>query len=91
MPRWGGPDPRALAAKVQAEGGFAITLSGLRHWVPVPKAAAPFLPALAAERSFGEIAKAARMDWFAFAATFGPAYRALVGANLLHCSKGLAR
>jgi len=91
VPRWGGPDPRALAAKVQAEGGFAITLSGLRHWVPVPKAAAPFLPALAAERSFGEIAKAARMDWFAFASTFGPAYRALVGANLLHCSKGLAR
>ncbi len=91
VPRWGGPDPRALASKVQAEGGFAISIAGLRHWVPIPKAAAGFLPALAAERSFGEIAKAARMDWFAFASTFGPAYRALVGVNLLHCSKGLGR
>ncbi|MDF2234239.1 class I SAM-dependent methyltransferase [Albimonas sp. CAU 1670] len=91
VPRWGGPDPRALAKKVHEEGGFAIAMAGLRHWVPIPKSAAPFLPAMAAERSFGEIARAARMDWFAFASTFGPAYRALVGVNLLHCSKGLAR
>ncbi len=90
VPRLKELDPRALARKVQADGGFRITVAGLAHWVEIPRSSAPLIAALGGGGSFGDIARAARLDWFAFAQAFGPAWRALTGVNLLRCSRGLA-
>lgn len=90
VPRLKDLDPRALARKVQADGGFRITVAGLAHWVEIPRQSAPLIAALGQGRSFGDIARAARLDWFAFAQAFGPAWRALTGVNLLRCSQDLA-
>jgi hypothetical protein len=39
----------------------------------------------------GDIAAAARLDWLAFAAAWGPVHRGLTGFNLLHYSQGARR
>ncbi|MAS45306.1 MAG: methyltransferase [Rhodobacteraceae bacterium] len=89
VPRLNGLEAGALARKVAQDGGFRITVSGLRHWVEIPKPAAPLLARIGGGRSLGDIAKGAGLDWFAFAQAFGPAVRALTGVNLLRFSKGL--
>jgi hypothetical protein len=91
VPRLNGIDPRQLAATVAKRGGFRITVSGLTHEVEIPRNAAPLIGALGGGRSFGTLARAAKLDWFAFTQVFGPAWRALTGVNLLRCSQGLSR
>lgn len=89
VPRLNGLEAGALARKVAQDGGFRVTVSGLKHLVAVPKGAAPLLARIGGGRSLGDIARGAGLDWFAFAQAFGPAARALTGVNLLRYSKGL--
>ncbi len=91
VPRHKELDPRALARKVQADGGFRITVGGLAHWVEIRRRTAPLIAAIGSGRSFGDIVRGVRLDRFAFAQGFGPAWRAPTGVKLLSCSQGLER
>lgn len=80
----------ALARHVAANGGLSVSLDGLSHSVELPRAAAPVIAAIGG-RNLGQIAQAARLDWVAFGAAWGPVHRALTGFNLLHYSEGARR
>lgn len=91
VPRPNGADPRALAREIERRGALTLRYEGRRVTRPVPRAAAPAVARLGAGRPLGEIAKALGLDWLAFAQGFGPAFRLLVDANLIRCSRGMAR
>ena len=91
VPRANAVDLRALAREIEAKGRLRLRYEGRRVEVPVPKGAAKAVARLGAGRPLGEIATGLGMDWFAFAQVFGPAFRALVDANLVRCSRGIAR
>ncbi len=81
----------ALARHVAANGGFTVETDGLDHAIDLPRAAAPLIAAIGNGRSLGDIAAAARLDWLAFGAAWGPVHRGLCGFNLLHYSQGARR
>ena len=81
----------ALARHVAANGGFSVETDGLDHAIDLPRATAPLIAAIDGARSLGEIAAAARLDWLAFGAVWGPVHRGLTGFNLLHYSQGARR
>ena len=83
--------PAALARHVAANGGFSVDTDGLDHAIDLPRAAAPLIAAIGNGRSLGEITAAARLDWLAFGAAWGPVHRGLCGFNLLHYSQGARR
>ncbi|MGG7568504.1 class I SAM-dependent methyltransferase [Rhodovulum sp. DZ06] len=87
-PRLRGVAPRALAVEAQKKGRLRIAFSGHRHALPLDKSLAPILARLDG-RPLGAIAREGGMDWLLFAQKFGPAWRALTSANLLHCSERL--
>ena len=83
--------PAALARHVAAKGGFVVKTDGLDHAIDLPRATAPLIAAIDGSRSLREIAAAARLDWLAFGAAWGPVHRGLTGFNLLHYSQGARR
>ena len=83
-------DARALARQVEWRGALKVGFEGRSVTLEIPKRAAGAMARLGTGRSFGEIAAAEGMDWFAFAQVFGPAFRALVAANLMRVSRGIA-
>lgn len=90
VPRLNGLDARALAAKVAKDGTVRVSYPGRALDIAIPKDAAPLIALIGRERSFAEIAQAARLDWLVFAQRFGSAFRALTGVNLLRVSRGIA-
>jgi hypothetical protein len=82
-------DPRALARRVEEKGAVRITFKERPIDLEIPGKAAPLIARLGAGRPFGELARAAGLDWLAYAQAFGPVWRALTSANLLRCSQGL--
>jgi SAM-dependent methyltransferase len=87
-PRLLGLTAGALAQEVVKKGRLRVSFSGARYELEMPKAAAPLIARLDG-RSLGQIARESRMDWLAFAQAFGPVWRGLTSANLMHCSSGL--
>ncbi|MFT4794302.1 MAG: SAM-dependent methyltransferase [Paracoccaceae bacterium] len=87
-PRLAGLSARALSQEIAKKGRLRVSFAGFRHQIPMPKAAAPLIARLDG-RPLGVIAREAGMDWLVFAQTFGPVWRGLTSANLLHCSQGL--
>ena len=73
---------------MQKKGRLKISFSGIPYTLALPKQTAPMLARLDG-RPLGAIAAEGRMDWFAFAAAFGPAWRALTSAGALLCSEKL--
>ena len=85
-PRLRGGSAAALA-RAMAEGRAAhVRRDGVRHKLELPPAAAPIIRLLDGRRTLGEIAQALGLDWFAFAAAFAPARRALGGWGMLYFS-----
>jgi hypothetical protein len=91
VPHLKGVAPAALARHVAAKGGFSLNSDGLDYAIDLPRAAAPLIGAIGGGRSLREIAAAARLDWLAFGAAWGPVHRGLTGFNLLHYSQGARR
>jgi SAM-dependent methyltransferase len=85
-PRLRGVEPRALAQTVAAGRKVHVNRDGGRRRVALDPAAAPLLAALDGRSTLGEIAAARKLDWFAFAAAFVPAARALHGWGMLYYS-----
>lgn len=79
----------ALAAELRRKGAFRIERDGLTHALPAPRDAADLLALADGRLRLGEIARAARLDWFAFAARWAPVHAALAGFNLLRYSDGM--
>jgi SAM-dependent methyltransferase len=69
---------------------FTLRIDGVAHRLTLPKAAAPVLRMMDGRRSLGEIAAAARMDWFAFAQAFSPLHQQLTGFGMLLYSRTFA-
>jgi len=90
VPHLRGASPAALARHVAAKGAITVSTDGLSHRIELPRAAAPLIGAIGG-RSLGQIAEAARLDWLAFGAAWGPVHRGLTGFNLLHYSEGARR
>ncbi|MDT8343497.1 MAG: class I SAM-dependent methyltransferase [Thermohalobaculum sp.] len=91
VPHLARTDPRALAAHVAKAGEIRLTLDGLEHRLPIPRAAARLIAGIDGRRSLRAVAEAASLDWLAFAAAWAPVHRALAGFNLIHYSEGAAR
>jgi SAM-dependent methyltransferase len=91
VPHLKGVTPAALARHVAAKGGFSVNCDGLDYAIDLPRATAPLIGAIGGGRSLREIADAARLDWLAFGAAWGPVHRGLTGFNLLHYSQGARR
>jgi SAM-dependent methyltransferase len=90
VPHLKGAAPAALARHVAAKGAITVSSDGLSYAVELPRSAAPLIAAIGG-RSLRQIAEAARLDWLAFGAAWGPVHRALTGFNLLHYSRGARR
>jgi SAM-dependent methyltransferase len=90
VPHLRGVAPAALARQVAAKGGFRVSSDGLDYQVKIPRNLATLIAAIG-ERSLGEIAEAARLDWLTFSTAWAPVHRALTGFNLLHYSEGARR
>ncbi|WP_118132473.1 bifunctional 2-polyprenyl-6-hydroxyphenol methylase/3-demethylubiquinol 3-O-methyltransferase UbiG [Oceanicella sp. SM1341] len=86
VPRLVGLPPKALAETVAKRGGITIDYAGVKHRVRLPPSAARLI-ALADGRPLGEIARAARLDWFAFAQAWAPVHAGLTGFNKLNYSR----
>ncbi|MHA1569189.1 MAG: class I SAM-dependent methyltransferase, partial [Alphaproteobacteria bacterium] len=91
VPHLKGVSPAALARQVAAKGGFSLDTDGLDYTIDLARTTAPLIGAIDSTRSLGEIAAAARLDWLAFGAAWGPVHRALTGFNLLHYSQRARR
>jgi SAM-dependent methyltransferase len=91
VPHLKGVAPAALARHVAAKGSFSVNTDGLDYTIDLPRASAPLIGAIGGGRSLREIADAARLDWLAFGAAWGPVHRGLAGFNLLHYSQGARR
>lgn len=88
-PRISAAPAGALAAEARRKGALRIDSDGLKHDLPIPKATADLIALADGRLRLGEIAKARRLDWFAFAAAWAPAHRALTGFNLMRYSEGM--
>ncbi|MEL6234739.1 MAG: class I SAM-dependent methyltransferase [Pseudomonadota bacterium] len=86
MPRLSGLPAAALAKTVAKQGGVDISYSGVKHRVEIPGRAAALISQIGG-RALGDIAKAARLDWFAFMQLWGPVHRGLTGYNRLHYTR----
>ena len=91
VPHLKGVAAAALARHVAAKGGFSVDTDGLDYAIDLPRASAPLIGAIGGGRSLREIAAAARLDWMAFGAAWGPVHRGLTGFNLMHYSKEARR
>lgn len=87
VPHLKGVAPAALARQVAAKGGFSVDTDGMKYAIELPHGSAPLIAVIGGGRSLGDIAAAARLDWLAFAAAWGPVHRGLTGFNLLHYSQ----
>lgn len=82
-------DPRALAKRTAETGRLRVNFQQRAIDLDLPKASAPLIAALGAGRPFGDLARAAGLDWLAYAQAFGPVWRALTSVNLLRASRGI--
>ena len=89
VPKLAGIDPRALARQAEKRGRLNVAFAGVSHALDLPKAAAPLIARLDGRTPLGAVARAAGLDWLMFAQRFGPVWRSLTSAHLLHCSRGL--
>ncbi|MEM7525012.1 MAG: methyltransferase [Pseudomonadota bacterium] len=81
--------PATLAGEVKRKGALRIDSDGLKHTLEIPKAAADLIALADGRLRLGEIARARRLDWFAFAALWRPAHTGLTGFNLMRYSEGM--
>ncbi|QDL92766.1 methyltransferase [Paroceanicella profunda] len=86
VPRLVGLPARALAETVARRGAITIDYAGVKHVVRLPGAAARLI-ALVDGRPLSEIARAAGLDWFAFAQAWAPVHAGLTGFNKLNYSR----
>ncbi|MEM8741020.1 MAG: class I SAM-dependent methyltransferase [Pseudomonadota bacterium] len=86
VPRLSGLPAAALAKTVAKQGGVDITYAGVKHRIEIPGKAGALIGQIGG-RALGEIATAARMDWFAFMQLWGPVHRGLTGYNRLHYTR----
>jgi SAM-dependent methyltransferase len=87
-PHLHGISPAAVAREAAAKGRLRMTYDGVRHDLPLPPKSAPMIARLDG-RPLSAIAAEGRLDWLMFAQAFGPVWRSLTSANLLHASAGL--
>ncbi|QIE54885.1 class I SAM-dependent methyltransferase [Pikeienuella piscinae] len=88
-PRLAGISAAALGAEIGRKGVVKMERDGLSHALAVPRGAGPLLALADGRMRLGEIARARRLDWIAFAALWKPAHEALTGFNLLRYSDGM--
>ncbi len=91
VPHLRGVPPVALGREIARRGRLKITVDGLDFRVEIPRECAPLAAAIDGRRSLGEIARAAGLDWLAFAARWRGLWEALAGFNLIHLSRGARR
>ncbi|HEU0222180.1 MAG TPA: class I SAM-dependent methyltransferase [Paracoccaceae bacterium] len=85
VPRLNRLPARALAETVAKRGEVVIDYPGAKYRVAMPREAARLIAAIGG-RPLGELARAAGLDWIAFAQHWAPVHRGLTGFNRLHYS-----
>lgn len=88
-PRLNGLAAAALAGEVRRKGALKIESDGLKHALDIPRAAADLIALADGRLRLGEMARARRLDWIAFAAAWAPVHEALTGFNLMRYSEGM--
>lgn len=79
----------ALGAEIGRKGALKMEREGLSHTLAIPRGAGPLVAMADGRMRLGEIARARRLDWIAFAALWAPAHEALTGFNLMRYSEGM--
>ncbi|MEX2520502.1 MAG: class I SAM-dependent methyltransferase [Paracoccaceae bacterium] len=89
-PRLNALPAAALSAEIRRKGALRVVREGLTHSLAIPREAADLIALADGRLRLGEIARARRLDWIAFAARWAPVHHALTGFNLMRYSEGMA-
>lgn len=83
IPHLKGLSAQAFAAKVAKDGEVSVTLNGVKHAVPITKAAANLIAGIDGRRNLGQIRAGCGLDPLAWAAIWMPLHRDLTRFGLM--------